>query len=65
MAVQLWPGNLTQLVVGYNFTMGEVKLIYSFYADDNLSLWEIKETKFNKAQIKDIAVVITHAQMDI
>ena len=45
--------------------MEEVKLIYSLYADDNLSLWEIKETKFNQAQIEELAVAITHAQMDI
>ena len=45
--------------------MEEVKLIYSLYADDNLSLWEIKETKFNQAQIEELSVAITHAQMDI
>ena len=65
MAVQLWPGNSTQFVVGYKFTMEEVKLIYSLYADVNLSLWEIMENKFNKAQIEELAVAITHAQMDI
>ena len=45
--------------------MEEVKLIYSLYADDKLSLWEIKEINFNEAQIKELAVAITHAQMDI
>ena len=66
MAVQLRPGNSTQLSVGsYNFTMEEVKLIYSLYVDDTLSLWEIKESNFNEAQIEELAVAITHAQMDI
>ena len=66
MAVQLRPGNSTQLSVGsYNFTMEEVKLIYSLYVDDTLSLWEIKESNFNEAQIEELAVTITHAQMDI
>ena len=45
--------------------MEEVKLIYSLYVDDKLSLWEIKKTKFNKAQIEELAVAITYAQMDI
>ena len=65
MSVQLRPGKSTLLIVGsYNFTMEEVKLIYRLYADDKLSLWEIKETKFNEAQIEELAVAITHAQMD-
>ena len=66
MAVQLRPGNSTQLAVGsYNFTMEEVKLIYSLYVDDTLSLWEIKESNFNEAQIEELACAIWHAQMDI
>ena len=45
--------------------MEEVKLIYSSYADDKLSLWEIKEGKFHEAQIQEIACAISHAFMDI
>ena len=45
--------------------MEEVKLIYSSYADDKLSLWEIKEGKFHEAQIQVIACAISHAFMDI
>ena len=66
MAGQLRPGNSTQLALGsYNFTMKEVKEIYSLYVDDSLSLYEIKEAKFVDAQIAELACVITHAQMDI
>ena len=66
MPIQLRPGNSTLLDLGsYNFTMEEVKSIYSLYVDDGLSLWEIKEAKFIEAQIQELACVITHAQMDI
>ena len=40
-------------------------MIYSSYADDKLSLWEIKEGKFLEAQIQEIACAISHAFMDI
>ena len=63
---QLRPGNSTQLTLGsYNFTMEEIKEIYSLYADDSLTLYQIKETKFHDAQIKELACAVTHAQMDI
>ena len=66
MSVKLRPGNSTLLVTGASrFTMEEVRLIYSLYADDKLSLCEIKETKFHEAQIEEIAVAISHAFMDI
>ena len=69
MSVKLRPGNSTLLVTGAaSFTMEEVKLIYSFYADDKLSLCEIKESEqsnFHEAQIEEIAVAISHAFMDI
>ena len=66
MSVQLRAGNSTLLVVGAsNFTMEEVKLIFSLYVDDKLSLWEIKERKFNDYQIEELACAITHAQLDI
>ena len=66
MFVQLRPGKSTILVAGaYSFTMEEVKLIYSLYADDKLSLWEIKEAKFHEAQIQVIACAISHTFMGI
>ena len=66
MSVQLRPGKSTLLVAGaYSFMMEEVNLIYILYADDKLSLWEIKEAKFNEAQIQEIACAISHAFMDI
>ena len=65
MSVQLQAGNSTLLVRASNFTMEEVKLIFSLYVDDKLSLWEIKERKFNDYQIEELACAITHAQLDI
>ena len=66
MSLQLRPGKSTILVVGASISpMEEVKLIYSSYADDKLSLWEIKEGKFHEAQIQEIACAISHAFMDI
>ena len=66
MSVQLHPGMPTQFHAGnYSFTMDGVWLIYKLYADDKLTLWEIKETTFIEAQIQEIAVAIVHAQMDI
>ena len=66
MSVQLRPGTSTLLHAGtYSFTMDELRLIYKLYADDKLTLWKIKETYFNEAQIEQIAVAIKHASMDI
>ena len=66
MSIQLRPGTSSLLLAGtYSFTMDEVRLIYRLYADDKLSLWKIKETYFDEAQIEQIAVAIKHASMDI
>ena len=66
MSVQLRGCNSTLIVVGAsNFTMEQVRLIYSLYADDKLSLWEIKERNFNDYQIEELACAITHGQLDI
>ena len=66
MAVQLRPGNSNLLRTGsYKFTMEEVQLIYKLYTTDKCTLWTIKETNFDKAQIEEIAVAITHGKMDI
>ena len=66
ISVKLRPGKSTLLVAGaYSFTMEEVKLIYSLYPDNKLSLCEIKESNFHEAQIEEIAVAISHAFMDI
>ena len=47
MAGQLQPGNSTQLaLVSYNFTMDEVKEIYSLYVDNCFSL-EVSRTSDN------------------
>ena len=55
MSVQLRPGTSSLLLSGtYSFAMDEVRLIYRLYADDKLSLWKIKETHFNEAQIEQI-----------
>ena len=66
MAVQLRPGNSALLRARtYSFTFEEVRLIYKLYTDNKFTLWEIKETYFNEAQIQEIAVAIIHARMDI
>ena len=66
MAIQLCPGNSALLRAGtYSFTFEEVHLIYKLYTDKKFTLWEIKETSFNEAQIQEIAVAIIHARMDI
>ena len=65
MAVQLRPGNSTQLDVGYNFTMEEVQQIYRLYNDDKWTLSRLKQEIFRDAQIKEIACAICHAKMDI
>ena len=69
MSVKLRPGNSTLLRLGsYNFTMEELKLIYSLYVDDTFSLWEIKESEeshFDEASIEELAQAICHAQWDI
>jgi len=49
---------------GYNFTMGDVEQIYGLYSYQNWTLWEIKERRFQEASIKQIAVVVSHGQMD-
>ena len=65
MAVQLRPGNSTQLDVGYIFTMDEVKQIHRLYNEDKWTLTRIKQEIFNDAHITEIACAITHAKMDI
>ena len=45
--------------------MEEVQLIYRLYADDHWTLSQIKQLRFNEAQIQEIACAITHAQLDI
>ena len=65
MAVQLRPGNSTQLDVGYNFTMEEVHQIYRLYNNDKWTLSKLKQVIFKDAQIKEIACTICHAKMDI
>ena len=65
MAVKLRPGKSTLLVEGsYKFTMEEVQLIDKLYTVDKLSLWAIKETKFDEAQLEELAVAVTHGKMD-
>ena len=65
MAVQLRPGNSTQLDVGYIFTMDEVKQIHRLYNKDKLTLLRLKQEIFNDAHINEIACAISHAKMDI
>ena len=65
MAVQLRPGNSTQLDVGYIFTMDEVKQIHRLYNEDKWTLTRIKQEIFNDAHIREIACAIAHAKMDI
>ena len=66
MAVQLCPGNSALFrAETYSFTFEEVHLIYKLYTDKKFTLWKIKETSFNEAQIQEIAVAIIHAEMDI
>ena len=45
--------------------MEEVQLIYKLYTTYKYTLWAIKETNFNAAQIEEIAVAVTHGKMDI
>ena len=55
MSVQLRAGTYTLVRAGtYSFTRDELRLIYKLYADEKLSLWKIKETHFNEAQIEQI-----------
>ena len=65
MAVQLRPGNSTQLDVGYIFTMDEVKKIHRLYSEDKWTLTRIQQEIFNDAHITEIACAISHAKMDI
>ena len=61
----LRPNNSGFVTAGtYNFTFEEVKLIYKLYTDDNFTLWEIKESSFNEAQLQEIAVAINHGEWD-
>ena len=65
MAVQLRPGNSTQLDVGYIFTMDEVNKIYRLYSKDKWTLTRIQQEMFTDAHITEIACAITHAELDI
>ena len=65
MASPLRPGKSNMLQTGgYNFTMGDVEQIYELYSYHNWTLWEIKERRFQEASIKQIAVAVSHGQMD-
>ena len=65
MAVPLRPGKSNLLKVGgYNFTMEDVEQIYTLYSDHNSTLWEIKERRFQEPSIKQLAVAVSHGQMD-
>ena len=65
MAVQLRPGNSTQLDVGYIFTMDEVHKIYRLYSKDKWTLTRIQQEMFTDAHITEVACAINHAKMDI
>ena len=65
MAVPLRPGKSNLLKVGgYNFTMEDVEQIYALYSHHNWTLWEIKERRFQEPSIKQLAVAVSHGQMD-
>ena len=49
---------------GYTFTMEDVEQIYQHYSYTNWTLWQIKERRFQLASINQLAVAISHAQMD-
>ena len=65
MAVQLRPGNSTQLDVGYIFEMDEVHKIYVLYSTFKWTLTRIQQEMFTDAHITEIACAITHAKLDI
>ena len=44
----------------YNFTMEDVQQMYNLYTDGKLSVWAIKESKFQEAQIEEVAVAVHH-----
>ena len=61
----LRPGKSNMLKTGgYNFTMEAVEHIYKLYSYQIWTLWQIKEGRFQVASIKQLAVAISHAQMD-
>ena len=65
MASPLRPGNSNMLKVGsYNFHMEGVEMIYNLYSYHNWTLWIIKERRFEKASIEQIAVAVSHGRMD-
>ena len=45
--------------------MEDVEVIYNLYTIDQWTLWEIKESKFENATIRQIAVAIEHGRMDL
>ena len=45
--------------------MEDVELIYNLYSIDQWTLHEIKESKFENATIRQIAVAVEHGKMDI
>ena len=49
----------------YKFHKEDVELIYNLYSIDNWTLWLIKESKFEKASIRQIAVAVQHGRMDL
>ena len=49
----------------YTFTKGDVCRIYRFYKDDGLALWQIKNQHFQMADIKQIAVAVSHGKINI
>ena len=65
MTSPLRPGKSNILKTGgYNFTMEDVEQIYGLYSYHNWTLWEIKERRFQEASIKQLAVAVSHGQMD-
>ena len=66
MAVQLRADKSNMLKVGsYKFHKEDVELIYNLHMTDQWTLWAIKETKFEDAKVKEIAVAVKHGQMDL
>ena len=61
----LRPGKSNMLKTGgYTFTMEDVEQIYQHYSYTNWTLWQIKERRFQLASINQLAVALSHAQMD-
>ena len=66
MAYQLRPDQSNMLRAGsYMFHMEDVEIIYNLYTIDKWTLWEIKESKFENASIRQIAVAVEHGRMDL